>query len=263
MESSDVVTFGGIRSEARIKWFMGTGRGAGYKNPYFNPALGKYELEWKELADEVLGGKQHICIFCSISSKTDSISDVLLDNRFDDFDLNNQDDATVLFRYYTRLYQEFYNLLIDLLDLVKLFDGGILTKVLEIPVNVDRGRFFKDAVAPELANFINYSNSTFKHTVGDRNQTHKLHQLNHHLPVLFEGISDTSNYNNPQSFTSFEKASDGNPRDSILLPSLPQIVDIACDSYKNTTDIIKKVRSEEEDYFKQFLTKYTRPLEDI
>src|SRR5687768_9394412 len=93
--------YGFIRKAALRYWMQETGR---VRNKAGNDELyGSFECRWQNGFEEPSDSEIHYSIFCSLGEFNTNMTDLLVDDRFDEYDFEVQDQADVLFRQYSRI----------------------------------------------------------------------------------------------------------------------------------------------------------------
>lgn len=220
------IRFYEIRVNALKKWEANTSRL--FNNNY--SALGNdelyesYECSWQNLYQE-----KHVHVFCSVGEWANNITDILQDNRYDYLNMNEEDEAKILFRYYTRLLLVVSELITDFQDIVIEFNSTNMDAARKIlsGYNIKEEALKFDLsnkeLQKEIYNAVNvlmdYINTVYKHKFGKSKQN-KLHRFNNHLPIVFQSdqnIEEIFNYINLVSSRSVE---------NVLVPNLDLILEI-------------------------------------
>jgi hypothetical protein len=195
-----------IRNEALNYWALQTGReildedGNLLLNDSF---VNAYECDWQ---NKYSNG--HVNLFCSLGDWASNLTDLLKDNRFDEFDLDNSEQAIVLFRFYTRIMLIISELLTDFQD-IYLHTINLHPSRQNNPTA--RGFYFPNESPDRISKILNFINSICKH------KTQHIHICNDHLQLHFEDSSQrksrTLNYLSLYDFSHQNK-------NGILIPKL-------------------------------------------
>ena len=219
--------FGGIRQEALKYWAEQTGREL--KDDLGNLLLtdsfsGAYECDWQNGYE---GG--HVNLFCSLGDWACNLTDLLKDDRFDIFDLDNQEQSIVMFRYYTRIMLVISELLTDFQDIYlhaqNLSPG---------PQNNSAARtfYFPTETPDRITRVLNYINSTCKH------KTQHIHMCNDHLPIHFQ---DSSRRRKRLNYLSLLHTTT-NAKNGILVPELDYLIRTILTCYRRINSYFKQNR---------------------
>jgi hypothetical protein len=221
--------FGPIRKEALTYWAEQTGREL--TDDRGNLLLtdsykGAYECEWQN--GYAFG---HVNLFCSLGDWACNLTDLLKDNRFDNFDLDEEEQAEVMFRYYTRIMLVISELLTDFQDIylhVKSLKPGRPNN------SIARAFYFPNESPDRITRVLNYVNSTCKH------KTQHIHICNDHLPIHFEDSSHR--IRGLKSISLSDPSSYG--KSAILVPKLEYLIRTVLICYRRTNSYFKKNKSE-------------------
>jgi hypothetical protein len=167
----------------------------------------------------------HVSIFCSLGDWASNITDILRDESLDKCYFEDQNEASRIFRYYTRLLLVVSEILTDFQDIYLKAENLKSNRV-----NNDVARDFLYSI-PEISerpiqNLFNFINSICKH------KTSNIHKCNHHLPVYFSDnllekhVLDELIHIKNLDFISASKA-------GILMPKIGDILGIIIVCYKN------------------------------
>lgn len=107
--------FGEIRKAALEYWAAQTGRQIRDANGNLlltDDFVDAYECDWQNGYN---GG--HVHLFCSLGDWASNLTDLLKDDRYDELDLESEDDAKLLFRHYTRMLLIISEILTDFQDI--------------------------------------------------------------------------------------------------------------------------------------------------
>lgn len=231
--------FGPIRKAALQYWADQTGRQL--TNIYNKPLLtdsfsGAYECDWQ---NNFSGG--HVNLFCSLGDWACNLTDLLKDDRYDNLDLDDDEEAIVLFRFYTRIMLITSELLTDFQDMY--IQAENLTGNNTRKNSAARTFYFPKETPDRITKIFNYINHVCKH------KTQHIHLCNDHLPIYFEDSSKRKRRLNYLSIC--DSNADG--KKAILVPNLNYLIKSIIMCYRRTNSYFKKNRT---NYFSLCL-KYT------
>ncbi|MCL4876243.1 MAG: hypothetical protein KJ064_06280 [Anaerolineae bacterium] len=231
-------TLGKIRKEALHHWLESTNRKVVF---YPDAKLPPYEItldtiilpdmlksgivtdifyESPECKYQTADGVEdfHVSYFCSIGDWASNITDMLLDDRYDNLDYDSEEDlACTIFRYYTRMLLLVSEMVEDFTDLLCHLDihRGIRKKDKKI-----YRRMFGN-ITPDLMGYIN---TVCKH------KYENVHACNHHLSLYFEDSNQPTNFKNPIKL-GLSSGHTSQP-DGIIVPKLGDILAIVINGYR-------------------------------
>lgn len=217
--------FGPIRQAALNYWAQQTGRDL--LDLQGNVLLtdsyhGAYECGWQ---NKYKAG--HVNLFCSLGDWACNLTDLLKDDRFDTFDLDDSTHAEVIFRYYTRLMLVTSELLTDFQD-IYLHANNLRTVKQNNPTA--RTFYFPNETPDRISKVLNYINSTCKH------KTQHIHICNNHLPVYFK---DSATRRRRLNYISLDDTST-QQKNAILVPELNYIVKTILICYRKLNSFFTK-----------------------
>jgi hypothetical protein len=179
-----MTTFKTIRQNALETWYSGLSRTrvtGKFSDDYSDSTLCKWQ---RECTDD----NKHCSFLCSLGDWLSNISDVLHDDRFDELNLEDDEDAEkeeALFRYYTR----FLLLVSEVIE-----DFVVLNQKLKhLNTKGLSGNDLENGILRnnELKDISEFINSVCKH----KTERDNLHVHNHHLGFRFEDFDDNSENN--------------------------------------------------------------------
>jgi hypothetical protein len=197
--------FRNIRIAALELWAKKTGRQImdAYGNyRVTDDFVAAYECRWQNQYQSA-----HVHLFCSLGSWASNLTDLFLDSRFDEMDLDDGEEGEILYRHYTRILLVVSEILTDFQDIyLKLLPKGTAK-------SVARSFYFPGTVNfNEIMNFINH---VCKHKVGH------IHYCNSHHPIYFED----SSMRRPRKYAYVQLGDDNHAgKTAVLVPSLEIIV---------------------------------------
>lgn len=168
--------FGPIRQAALDYWANQTGRqimDANGKIQLTDTFNGAYECDWQNKYPTA-----HVNLFCSLGDWACNLTDLLKDDRFDNFDFNDPEHAQVLFRFYTRLLLVLSELFTDFQDMY--IQIKKLNPKRRENTDLARAFYFPGETPDRISRILNFINHTCKH------KTQHLHVCNDHLPIYFQ-----------------------------------------------------------------------------
>lgn len=131
--------------------------------------------EWCKLQEEFSAKNLHSNFICSFIEWLDNITDLLTDDRFDSKKFDVEDDAAILFRYYTKIFLVASEILDDYTHLYRSISPVAQKKEARKHLHQDLDLLFR------------FTNTVCKHKIlGDN-----LHSCNNHLNILFQDFDDT------------------------------------------------------------------------
>lgn len=187
--------------------------------------VGAYECNWQ---DNYPGG--HVNLFCSLGDWACNLTDLLKDDRFDNFNLENEEEAIVMFRFYTRIMLVISELLTDFQDM---YLHSINLKPRSQNNPIARKFFFPNETPDRITKVLGYINSTCKH------KAQHIHICNDHLPIHFQdGTSKRTklNYLKLEDTETYGK-------NAILVPKLAFLILTVLTCYRKTNTYFKKNKS--------------------
>jgi hypothetical protein len=170
-----------------------------------------------------------------------NITDLLSDERYDDYDFNELDHRVILARYYTRIMMVILEHLADLQKMVEVMldrEGGPARRLISPPDDKNW-----------VYNFHCFVNSVCKHKAGKNG----IHSCNHHLPLHFADMLNTCQLDNPVNLSNFN-LSELRPN-VIQYPKIELLIDRVLTAYKRVDSIVM----ENEAGFDKICTKYNDP----
>jgi len=206
-------TFGQIRRDSKKYWLAETKR----KRNINDNTIDSLECFWQ---NNYVTPEKHNSFYCSLAEWNTHITDILSDNRFDNFTFKTSRYNKALFRHYTRLLLVVSEIITDFQDFKAHISGkkqGPVRSALSIP-----GHPFS------VDELFSYINNICKHKTG--NTKTKYHCLNHHVKYVFRDStsltrSETLNIKNITAKT----ANDSEP---IEVPKLKDILVQVIHCYK-------------------------------
>jgi len=222
--------FGPIRQAALNYWAQQTGRQIHDDNGNVlltDTFAGAYECDWQ---NSYAGG--HVNLFCSLGDWACNLTDLLKDDRFDDFDLDNEEQSIVMFRFYTRVMLVVSELLTDFQDM---YLHTINLRPSRQHNQTARTFFFPNENPDRITKVLNYINSTCKH------KTQHIHICNDHLPINFK---DSSQRRRRLNYLSLADTNTQN-KNGILVPEVKYLIRTILTCYRRINS-----------YFGQNRTKY-------
>jgi len=207
--------FKDVREEALKIWRDRTDRKSEDEGP--SAFVDAFECRWQENH----AGDYHNNFFCSLGEFATNIDDLLEDQRYDDIEIINHQvndqNSGKLYRYYCRVL-----LVAD--QVIEDFE-----KALKISRSKD-----KDWLPSKLKKFIN---EVVKHRSDGK---FHFHQLNDHMPFLFEGIQVDPADQTLLSFDSFtDDTYDVSQISILLMPHLKLIIEALILCYERLDDRLK------------------------
>ncbi|PPK83797.1 hypothetical protein CLV84_4343 [Neolewinella xylanilytica] len=184
--------FRNSRLKALHHWLHSSGREILYQDGESIPReyiANNFECKWQLKNEDIHRDtdkeNNHVSIFCSLSSWSSHITDLLSDVRFDQTSLSDQPikdkvvnskgeiveidiyEDELLFRHYSRFFLVVSELLVDFADIAKFVDSS------------NKSKIFENNSLISYEKLRGYINNVFKH------KTHNLHKCNHHIPFIF------------------------------------------------------------------------------
>lgn len=219
--------FGPIRQAALIYWAEQTGRDIidDQGNPLLTDSFsGAYECVWQ---NGYTGG--HVNLFCSLGDWACNLTDLLKDDRFDNLDLDNEEQSIVMFRFYTRLMLVVSELLTDFQDMYLHAQNLNPSRKNN---STARTFYFPNEKPDRITTVLNYINSTCKH------KTQHIHICNDHLPIHFQDSSLRRRRLNYLSLTDTTT----NGKTGILVPKLDYLIRTILTCYRRINSYFKQNR---------------------
>lgn len=218
-------TFGDTRKVALEYWAKQTGRKIYDENNNYllsDSFDGAYECDWQ---NNFNGG--HVNLFCSLGDWACNLTDILKDNRFDNFSFENEEQSLVLYRFYTRLMLVASELLTDFQDI---YLHTITLKPGKQNNSTARTFYFPNETPDRITKVLNFINSTCKH------KTQHIHICNDHLPVHFE---DSLKRKRKLNYLSLSDTTTSN-KNGILIPKLEYIIKTILICYRRLNAYFKQ-----------------------
>lgn len=218
--------FGPIRKAALIYWAEQTGRqltddiGDLLLTDSF---VGAYECDWQ---NGFTGG--HVNLFCSLGDWACNLTDLLKDDRFDNLNLDNDEQLIVLFRFYTRIMLIISELLTDFQD-IYLHARNLKLKQ---DNSIARRFYFPNETPDRITRVLDYINSTCKH------KTQHIHFCNDHLPIHFDDSSKRRKKINYLSINDTKITG----KNGILVPKLKYLICTILTCYRRINNYFKQNR---------------------
>jgi len=206
-----------VRKVELEKWAQGTGRKVvdDFSELTSDNFAGAYECNWQQCSPG------HCNLFCSLGEWACNVTDLLKDTRFDRFYFDEEEEAAVLFRHYTRIMLVISELLTDFQDIYLHAErlqfnkeNRALARRFYFPSYIDE----KD----DITLILDYINSVCKH------KTQHLHICNNHSPIHFEDNITHENFN----YVSLKDSKTAKDKNAILVPKLSNLVDTLLTCYK-------------------------------
>ena len=219
--------FGPIRQTALTYWAEQTGRDMtdDQGNPLLTDSFaGAYECDWQ---NGYAGG--HVNLFCSLGDWACNLTDLLKDDRFDNFDLDNEEQSIVMFRFYTRVMLVVSELLTDFQDIylhARNLNPGRQNNA------TARTFYFPNETPDRVTRVLNYINSTCKH------KTQHIHICNDHLPIHFQDSSQRRRRLNYLSLADTTPAG----KTGILVPELEYLIRTILTCYRRINSYFRQNR---------------------
>jgi hypothetical protein len=218
-----------IRQQALFYWAQQTGRqildddGDLLLTDSFT---GAYECSWQDRFPA-----NHVNLFCSLGDWACNLTDLLKDDRFDNFDLDDEAQAIVMFRFYTRIMLVISELLTDFQDIylhtINLRPGRQNNQQA-------RSFYFPNQTPDRITKVLNYINSTCKH------KTQHIHICNDHLPIHFE---DSYQRRLRLNYLSLDDTSTAN-KTGILVPKLDYLIRTLLICYRRINSYFRRNRTD-------------------
>jgi len=174
--------------------------------------MGAFECKWQNGFED-----GHVNLFCSLGDWGCNVTDILKETKYDYLDLDDEEEAKVLFRYYTRFLLVLSEMLTDFQDIYIHAETLKTRDSKQIARNFYAGNIGKDQYT-EVFNFIN---SVCKH------KTQHVHLCNNHNQIIFEDsgvVPITLNYIRLGDVSSLNK-------NAVLVPFLHHFTNILLYSY--------------------------------
>jgi hypothetical protein len=222
--------YGFIRKAALDHWMRATGR---VRNEVGNDEFhNSFECRWQNAFEEPSDTGVHYSIFCSLGEFNTNLTDHLVDDRFDEYDFEVEEQAEVLFRLYTKINQTASEILTDFQDMLSTFRiGRILTTAeLSREKGASRAELNRNLEEGLVQKYFEYFNNIFKH------KANNMHFCNHHLPLRFMDFGGAGNeFRNVVSLNTIGDyvARNRSPRtaDAIEIPLLMELIRILVNGY--------------------------------
>jgi hypothetical protein len=219
--------FGPIRIKALEYWAKQTGRELYDENGNYlltDSFDGAYECSWQ---DKHRG--KHVNLFCSLGDWACNLTDLLKDDRFDKLDLDNEEHAVVMFRFYTRAMLVISELLTDFQD-IYLHSERLKPQSSNNPIA--RTFYFPKETPDRVTRILNYINSTCKH------KAQHIHVCNDHLPIHFENSIRRKRKLNYLSLTDIQTIG----KNGILVPDLEYLIKGVVTCYRKLNSYFNRNR---------------------
>lgn len=204
------------RIEALKLWTCSTGRLNEDSLAEFasDDISGSPECKWQNSSKN-----GHVNLFCSLGEWACNVTDLLKDNRFDRFYFEKEEEATVLYRHYTRILLVMSEMLTDLQDIYLHAENLKNNKV-----NQNSAREFLCPIMKgyQITSIMNYINKVCKH------KTQNIHICNDHAPIHFE---DGEGRRNSFKYFSIEDSIATQDKNAILVPKLKLLIGALVVSY--------------------------------
>lgn len=220
--------FGTIRLKSLNYWAVQTGRDIidDQRNLLLTDSFsGAYECDWQ---NGYAGG--HVNLFCSLGDWACNLTDLLKDNRFDNFDLDNEEHSIVIFRFYTRIMLIVSELLTDFQDMYLHTQNLNPSRQNN---SIARSFYFPNETPDRITRVLNYINSICKH------KTQHIHICNNHLPIHFQDSSLRRKRLNYLSLTDTTT----NGKAGILAPKLDYLVRTILICYRRINSYFRQNKS--------------------
>jgi hypothetical protein len=221
--------FKSIREQALKKWLEGTNRKRVNDDDDYNES---FECRWQTRFGKQVNEDEHYSVFCSIGDWSTNITDMLIDERFDDMDLLHDNNIEVLFRHYTKILLLVSEILTDFQDLLSTLRNERFLKNNELNTEKTQSRQILDKKScnGDTQMLFTFINNVCKHKVNN------IHVCNHHLKYCFaDGAASTSeNTITIKSINLFIPGSGKAPKkmaDTIEMPKLLDIIEKVVNSY--------------------------------
>lgn len=220
-----MTTFGPIRKATLSYWADQTGRELTdiFNRPLLTDSFsGAYECDWQKKYSD-----GHVNLFCSLGDWACNLTDLLKDDRFDDFDLDNEEESIVLFRFYTRIMLITSELLTDFQDMyiqAENLNGSSFSKN-----SAARTFYFPNETPNRITKIFNFINHVCKH------KTQHIHLCNDHLPIYFE---DSYKRKRKLKYLSIND-SDAASKNAIQVPKLDYLIRAIIICYRRTNVYFK------------------------
>lgn len=230
--------FKNIRNKALKYWTDQTGRNIfdAQGNILLSDSFeGGYECAWQ---NKFNGG--HVNLFCSLGDWACNLTDLLKDNRFDEYDLENEEQAIVMFRFYTRLMLVTSEMLTDFQDM---YLHSLNLKPGRVNNQKARTFFFPNESPDRITKVLNFINSTCKH------KTQHIHICNDHLPIHFQ---DSLKRRKKFNYLSLKDTNTIN-KNAILVPDLEYLIRTLLTCYRRINNYFRKNNTQ----FKSLCQKYS------
>jgi hypothetical protein len=134
--------------------------------------VGAFECQWQNAYND-----GHVNLFCSLGEWGCNVTDILRETKYDHYDLNDENESKVIFRYYTRFLLVFSEMLTDFQDIYIHYEKLTPSR----KSNEAARQFYSQWYGRDMyTETLNYINSVCKH------KTQHIHSCNNHNRIIFE-----------------------------------------------------------------------------
>ena len=234
------VIFGPVRESALGFWLSATKR---EKFSYSDGLHMSFECNWQNNftnAEEI--AVNHCSIFCSMGEWNTLVTDILDDKRLDGLNIEHPANSDALFRFYTKLFLVFSEIMTDFQDVLNILRTGSFDFPKRIENEISRKMLSAYLGSEdELQNWFEFVNNICKH------KTKNIHLCNHHIKYSFEdgdNVCDKDNfihlYNVKNYILDYQSMKNIKRLDTVYVPSLQKILSIIILGYQKVDEEFRK-----------------------